>query len=274
MNFWEWASTMSIEQVLGIVLSFAKALAWPAVVVGIAIMFRKELTALLQRLESFDGLGIQSKFRQAVDETIEGSEAAQEDATVLAAANANGLKFPNVGGEDATAEGDNVAVTPDDVATGDGAKRKGAAQNSPESAVWSSFRRGMRHAQGDPQRLLAIAWRRLEEETERTTHSLNLGAKSTMRLGDPRDPVALFRYLGQQGLVSEETVRGVRRAKKLLGALRHGYKGETYSDDVAGVAGAIDGFRRSLTTIRMSFAGRQAVEAVLREHGNDKLPGA
>ncbi|WP_146239698.1 hypothetical protein [Curtobacterium sp. MCSS17_011] len=283
MNFWDWASTMSIEQVLKIVLAFAKALAWPTVVVALALLFKNPLTALLNRLEAFEGpAGIKSVFSKLVSDTIDVAEQAEVDASEGVDARVAGSEAPARNGQvnPSRADGDREAKeTPFESRDVDlqrdsaawSSFRQGLKSVPGDRAVWSSFLRGLERAQNDPQRLLTVAWHRLEEETERVTSTLKEDADAPRR---PKDPVLLFQRLYAMGFVSAETVRGVERASELRKVLALvGMKGK-YREEVVGLVAAVDGFTRSLKTIRTTLIGKQAVENVLRNHGDDKLPSA
>lgn len=263
MNFWEWASTMSVEQVSKTVLAFLKVLAWPVVVVLVVVMFRTELTALLQRLESLDGPGFQSKFRRTIAETVEGAEAAEEDVRQLAAAVESASNAPLPSG---TAPADADESREEEPIT------KGPQSQSLESMALSSFRRGMQRGLDNPHRVLATAWRRLEDETKLATSKIPLGSKASAVKANPSDPVALFDYLYDVDVISEETMMTVRRAKWLSTAFGYTFRNEAYRRELIEVAGAIDSLRRSLKKISVILAGQERVQKILDEHGDETLP--
>jgi hypothetical protein len=47
-----------------LVLDYLSALAWPLVVVAVALMFRAELTTLLRRVTTIEGAGIKTFFAE------------------------------------------------------------------------------------------------------------------------------------------------------------------------------------------------------------------
>ncbi|WP_295792166.1 hypothetical protein [uncultured Microbacterium sp.] len=263
---------MSVEQVSKMVLAFLKVLAWPVVVIVAVTMFRKELTSLLGRLESLDGLGIQSKFRRAVAETVEGAEAAEEDARKLAAAVKGAAE--NIAEPAPASKPETEANEPAESSDEQHAPVVTSGQR-PESTTWSAIRLGIFEREAhNPQGALIDAWRRLEDETARVTSSIRLGGskKAAAVAANPRDPVALYEYLFDHDIVSEGTMLTVRRAHWLTTAFGGYFRNEAYRREVVEVAEAVDSLRRSLRSIGVMLAGQSRVQELLDEYGDDPLP--
>jgi hypothetical protein len=58
------------------VLSYIKALAWPAITILALVMFRDPIRGLLGGIEEFEGFGIKAKVRQRVSQAAQDAEAA------------------------------------------------------------------------------------------------------------------------------------------------------------------------------------------------------
>lgn len=306
MNFHEWLSTMSVDRVLTITLSYIKVIAWPAVVVTAIVMFRRPIKDLMGRLDTVAGPANTSA-TFAVDAARNlagvGEVEAEAQAVVEASQRTRNQAQPSRQDEDSGDSGvqeqpqpeahdrpeDDPSVRPEDATLrgADGPSPRGAelrgADNELEEDSAADRRIVVRHVDGearwfwkDPEsyeatllKPLVLGWGRLENDARYIVNQLDLGKNSVVLRRNPSDVLALFSYFEKQGLVSPEALETAVRTKRLRDELVHG-RVDGRGGSAADVAQAVSGLRRSLRKVGMTLIG----ERVLRETGRTDLTGA
>jgi len=290
MDFFEWASTMSIDEVLQTVLSFIKVLAWPVVVLTGLLLFRTQLTGLFQRVESVAGpANVSATFRSDAALNREDVAEAEVEANEVAEAVVRSGSRESSGGVEG-AEHEPSSGRPGVEANEAGPDQEPAMVASirrqtlrklqlsalkrwaEDGADVSEPRPSWRVQKYDADQLLPLVnnWTRLENDTRYIVNKLELGEASVVLRRNPNDVLALFSHLENQGYVSPETVDTARRTKRLRDELIHG-RVEARGDSATDVAESIDGLRRTLRTVGLTLIGKRIADEIVHMRGGDEV---
>lgn len=290
MDFFEWASTMSVDEVLETVLSFIKVLAWPVVVLTGLLLFRTQLTGLFQRVESLAGpANVSATFRSDAALNREDVAEAEVEANEVAEAVVRSGSRESSGGVEG-AEQEPSSGRPGVEANEAGPDHEPAMVASvrrqtlrklqlsalkrwaEDGADVSEPRPSWRVQKYDADQLLPLVnnWTRLENDTRYIVNKLELGEASVVLRRNPNDVLALFSHLENQGYVSPETVDTARRTKRLRDELIHG-RVEARGDSATDVAESIDGLRRTLRTVGLTLIGKRIADEIVRTRGGDEV---
>lgn len=73
---------MELHDLLDVILEYLKVLAWPAIVLTLALIFRRPIIDILERIQEASGWGAKFKLRQQIREVADDAETTPEAITV------------------------------------------------------------------------------------------------------------------------------------------------------------------------------------------------
>lgn len=268
MNFWEWISTMTVDEVADTVLEYLKVLVWPLFFLIVLRTFRVQLRGLLARLKSVAGGPVKASFHDIVNTA---KDAADADA------DASRQQEEESGGKVQGADGQAVTESPGGLVT-EGDSENHVSENAADhhklnellmddSAEWQPLTwRSWQSSRHKVDR----SWRDLERVTAKTVKSYGLSATDPHLEKHPEDPALFFRHMHLNYGGSRKAVEAAISARRLRKQISEGVVIDR--DEAEALAGAIDDLRSSAQKYDTLLAGRRLAKHLLEKYGDERPP--